>query len=392
MSRILITGSTGFIGGRLAEIAFEAGMTVVGLVRNWSHAARLARLPIELVHGDITHPGSLREAMRGCDVVFHGAVDNRAGGKAHRRSIVQGTANVMQAALEAGVKRVVHLSSVAVYSYKPKADAATEDGAYQYSGDPYCDGKIEAEKIALRYYREHGLPVTVLRPTIVYGPFGSWTVDTVAAIREGHMVLVNGGTGVCNTLYVDNLVEAMLLAGEKDGAAGQVFHISDANPVTWKEFIEAHARALGDSYLPLPQMTAREMAAAKAEAKKSGPSSLEQTLTLMRDPAMRRALRSIPAVERSAQFGRDVARRLLPASTLSTLRQKMLSEGSVSPERRALDGAARRPYLSEAELNIYTIEVVFSPEKARRILSYSPRINFAEGMERTSAWIKWARL
>jgi nucleoside-diphosphate-sugar epimerase len=237
MKKVLITGVTGFIGCRLAEVAFEQGIPVVGLVREWSRAARLARLPVHVVQGDMLDPNSLREAMKGCDVVFHCAVDNRARGDVHRRSSAHGTANVMQVAVEMKVKRVIHLSSIAIYGYRAGPDAASEEGSYRYSGDPYCDGKIDAEKVALRYHQEYGLPVTVLRPTIVYGPFGSWSVDIIAAIRKGRIVLVNGGTAICNSLYVDNLVEAMLLAAEHDRAAGEVFHISDANPVTWKTHI-----------------------------------------------------------------------------------------------------------------------------------------------------------
>jgi nucleoside-diphosphate-sugar epimerase len=280
---------------------------------------------------------------------------------------------------------------VAVYSYRPGPDAATEEGAYRYSGDVYCDGKIDAEKIALRYYRQHGLPVTVLRPTIVYGPFGSWTVDTVAAIREGRMVLVNGGNGICNSLYVDNLVEAMLLAAEHDGAVGEVFHISDASPVTWKEFIKAHARALGDDYLPPPEMTVQEIAAARARAGNHGPSSLEQMVRLIRDPRTRRALRSIPVVEHSVEAGRAIARTLLPASTRHRLRQMLLSDNTSSLRGNGAETKAR-PLPSQAEVDIYTTNVVFSIEKARRMLGYDPKISFAEGMERTAAWIRWARL
>ncbi|MDR7518884.1 MAG: NAD-dependent epimerase/dehydratase family protein [Armatimonadota bacterium] len=73
--------------------------------------------------------------------------------------------------------------------------------------------------MALRFFKRHGLPVAILRPTIVYGPFGrSWTISTCALIREGRMVLVNGGVGICNSLYVDNLVHAMLLAAEHPAA------------------------------------------------------------------------------------------------------------------------------------------------------------------------------
>ncbi len=271
MRQALITGATGLIGGRLAEVACEQGIPVVGLVRMWSHAARLARLPVHMISGDILHLDSLREAMKDCDVVFHCAVDNRIGGKAHRFSSVQGTINVLHAALELGVKRVVHLSSAAVYSYQPTQEAATENGPYRYSNDTYCNGKIDGEKAALGYWRKYGLPVTILRPTIVYGPYSSYSSHTAAYIREGRMVLVNGGTGICNSLYVDNLVEAMLLAAEHTGAIGEVFHISDAHPISWRLFVEEHGRAVGEAFLPLPKMTFQELIEAGEQESENQP-------------------------------------------------------------------------------------------------------------------------
>jgi len=383
VKQALITGATGFVGGRLAEVAFERGVEFVALVRAWSRATRLARLPIRMISGNVLDLDSLREAMQGCDVVFHCAVDNRAGREDHRRSSVQGTANVMQAALELGVKRVVHLSSVAVYSYQPGSDAATEEGAYRYSGDAYCDGKIDGEKVALRYYREHGLPVTVLRPTVVYGPFGSLSTETTTAVRQGRLVLIKGGSGICNTLYVDNLIQAMLLAAVCDNAAGEILHISDARPVTWKEFIEAHARALGNSCLPLPEMTIREIRAAREEQRKQA-SSWQQIRRLMRDPQTEKTLRSIPIVRRVVGLA-------LPQPIRRGLSRRLSGEKVNGAPKRAVQTRSR-PLPSRDEVDIQNSNIVFSIEKARRILGYDPRIAFAEGMERTAAWIKWARL
>jgi nucleoside-diphosphate-sugar epimerase len=393
LEKILITGVTGFIGGRLAEVTCERGIPTAGLVRTWFRAARLARLPVELMYGDLLDLDSLRRAMNGCDVIFHCAVDNRARGDAHRRASIEGTANVMRAALETGVKRVVHLSSTAVFGYDPDPDAATEDAPYRYSGDNYCDGKIHAEKVALRYQRERGLPVTVLRPTIVYGPFDNLARHMVNLIRQRRMVLINSGAGLCNLLYVDNLIDAMLLAATHDCAVGHVFHISDAAPVTWRNFIEAIAHAVGDSYLPLPEMSAEEIAAARPKIMNHPPSSLAQALQLIRDPRTRRALHSIPMIDRSMKAGKAVVRSLLPAAVRQQLRQRLSSKSISSAPNGSGHPETSQP-LSQAEVYMLTTfeRVRFSIEKARRMLGYDPKIDFSEGMERTTAWIKWARL
>lgn len=399
MKKIFITGATGFIGGRLAEMTHERDIPIVALVRTWSRAAGLARLPVQMVHGDVLDLDSLRRGMKDCDVVFHCAVENRVGGEIHRRISVEGTANVMQAALETGVQRVVHLSSAAVFGFRPEADVVIDEDTYRYSNDVYGDGKIDSEKAALSYHREHGLPVTVLRPTIVYGPFSFWSEYPVVALREGRMVLVDGGTGICNALYIDNLIEAMFLAARQDQAAGQVFHVSDAAPITWKDYIEAHARLLGDDYLPLPEMTTQEIMAAIREAAEAGmpplpQSSLKQAFRLIRDQRTREVLRTIPVVDRSAKAGKAIAQTLVPAPIRHQLRQKLLSQNNTNGAPNGMVEPAPHPLLSEDEVKMYTTfdKVVFRIDKARRLLGYEPEIDFTEGMKRTAAWIEWARL
>ncbi len=394
MQRIFITGVTGFIGGRLAEMACKRNLTITGLVRNWSRAVRLARLPAQIIYGDILDLDSLRMGMQDCDIVFHCAVDNRVGGKTHHHSSVQGTANVMQAARETGVKRVVHLSSVGVYSYKPRQDIATEEGTYRYSKDVYCNGKIDAEKVALNFNRKHGLPITVLRPTIVYGPFGDYTVETVDLIRLGRMVLVDHGKGICNSLYVDNLVEAMLLAAECKEADGQIFHISDANSITWKEFIMRHAQALGSSYLSFPKMTVQEIEIASARMSKSNLSILmEQMIRYLRDPKTSNALYSIPGFAHLIKVARFMSRVLVSTTTRSSLKQRTAPTNGTLSNKSQSEISQSLP-LSKSEVDMFSIfgDVTFSIDKARKILGYNPKINFTEGMDRTAAWIKWARL
>lgn len=390
MRRAFITGATGFIGGRLAEVLHERRVPVTALVRSWSRAAGLARLGLTMKFGDITDPDSLRSAMKGCDVVFHCAVDNRVGGDAHKRSSDEGTANVMRAALVAGVQRVVYLSSVAVHGYHPEPAAATEDAPCCYSGDAYGDGKIDAEQTAREFHRDRGLPVIVLRPTIVYGPFGSWTIDTLAAVRERRMVLIDGGQGVCNSLYVDNLIEAMLAAAKCDDAVGEVFHISDAQPVTWRAFIEAHANALRETHLPLPEMSSDEINAARDRICRAQrrPSTVARTMALIRNPNVRATLREIPLVDRSVELSKTVARGILPPAMRRWIRRNVLDERN--PATAGAGSAIVIP--SEAEQQIRTSRVVFSIEKARRILGYEPAIDFEEGIRRTRTWIEWARL
>jgi nucleoside-diphosphate-sugar epimerase len=383
--RLFITGATGFVGCRVAEVAIQRGIPIVALVRRWTGAPRLARLPVEMVGGDVLQFESLRRAMKGSDVVVHCAVDYSLSGRNQRNALAQGAENVMRAAVQLGVRRVVHISSVAVYGYSPNLRRCDESTPYRYTGDGYCDGKIDTEKIAERYWNKHQLAVTILRPTIVYGPFGFYSFDVSDSIRRGTMVLIDGARGTCNTLYIDNLVSAILLAVEQEDAGVEIFHISDRSPITWKDFVEAHAGALSDRYLPLPQMS-REELARRRKQKPHGTSSCQQVIAILRDPRTLSALRTIPAVNRIVHFGAScLAGYVAPQKRQLVL--KRLFSGSAS--KIDAGGDTSPP---EGLTDLLTSQVIFPIDKAIRLLGYDPAVSFSEGMARTAAWMNWAGL
>lgn len=242
--RALVTGASGFIGGRLSErLAVEEGVRVRAMVRDAKKSGRLSKLPLEIVEADLLDPRALRNAVEGCDLVFHCAAVVRETGNREQffRTNVEGTENILGASCKAGVKKFVHFSSVAVYGLKPP-DGANEDTPYQPCGNLYCDTKIAAEKAVWNSYRQAKLPVVVIRPANVYGP-GSvpWTIRPIELVNEGSMMLISGGTGLCNYVYIDNLLDATLAATKRDESVGQVYLISDGDVVTWKTFFGYYA-------------------------------------------------------------------------------------------------------------------------------------------------------
>ena len=246
----LVTGGSGFIGGRLAErLATEEGVRVRAMVRNVKKAERLQKLRLAIVQADLLDLDSLRDAVYGCDFVFHSAALSRETGDRNEffRTNVEGTENILKVSSEAGVKKFIHFSSVAVYGMNPP-HRTDETTAYQPCGNLYCDTKIAGEKAVWAAYQEGRLPVVVIQPANVYGPHSNpWTIRPIKLIHSNQMILINGGRGLCNYVYIDNLIDATLEAAKRDPSVGQAYIISDGNAVMWKEFFGYYAQMSGKS-------------------------------------------------------------------------------------------------------------------------------------------------
>lgn len=253
--QVLVTGGGGFIGGRLVErLLLEEKAAVRALVHSPGGAIWLSRTQAELVPGDVTRMETLPAALAGCEIVFHCAALLGGDAEQMHRVNVLGTENVLAAARQAGVSRFVHVSSMAVLG-RAFPDGADETTPPHPGDDPYARTKWAAEERILAAHREHGLPAVIVRPTIVYGPRSPWwTVDPVLRLKQGRLALLGRGNGVANVVYVDDVVNALLLAATVPGIEGKVFFISSEERTTWRDFYGAYARMVGKSLpsWPLP--------------------------------------------------------------------------------------------------------------------------------------------
>jgi len=250
---VLITGATGFIGGRLAQrLVSEEGVQVRALVRNLEKARPLLDLGCEVVQGDITDLASLQRAAQGCQVIFHAAAwVNERGSHAEVWAVnVDGTQNVVDAALAAGVQRLVHVSSCAVYGSQ-QVFGIDETTPVRGAGNFYTDSKVDAEAVVMHAYQTQGLPVVVARPAQVYG-LGSpqFTLRPIEMIRKGTLMLIDGGRHFCKPIYIDNLVDGLILCAQSEAAIGEAFNFSDGDPLPWRDFFGAYAAMLGKPRLP----------------------------------------------------------------------------------------------------------------------------------------------
>lgn len=238
----LITGATGFIGSHVARRMTAAGYRVRCLVRRTSDARRRARLEglgLDLVTGDITDADSLARALAGCRFVVHCAalVSDWATITEIKRVNVTGTRNLVEAASAASVGRFVHLSTTDVYGY-PGAEGVKEDYVPTHFSNWYAETKRAAEAEVRLVARARGLDVVILRPATVYGPFSEEVVGQMAAaIRARRMILIGGGRAIAGLVFVENLVDAALLALRHPGASGAAFNVTDGLDVTWRRFL-----------------------------------------------------------------------------------------------------------------------------------------------------------
>jgi nucleoside-diphosphate-sugar epimerase len=381
-ARVLITGASGFIGGRLAErLVVEHGAQVRALVRNFGRAARLARYPIELVHGDLKSREAVDRAVAGCDYVFHCAYGSDGEDDSRRVVNAQGTSHVLDAALKHGCKRVVHTSTVAVYGNAPDGPL-DESAPRRKTGFAYGDSKIKAEETALRYVAR-GLSVAIVQPTIVYGPFGTtFTSKPLTELKSGRVILINAGDGIANLVYVDDVVSGMLVAAVHEAAHGQAFLLSGPEPTTWREFYGAFEAMLGRP--STVSMTAGEALQYFRDAEGGNSTMAMQLLKALRHPGVKRRIAS-------TREGRLAIRafHMLPAP----LRARISGPGVALPG--AASAAPTEPpihLLHPSKIDFMASKTRVRIDKARRVLGLQPQFDFARGMALTGAWAEWANL
>lgn len=364
-TRVAVTGATGFIGGRLVERLLEQGAEVRCLTRGIASAVRLARLPVDIRRVDLTDGAAVEEAVRGTDLVFHCAYDPRS----HDQNVT-GTRNLIDACLKHEVKRLVLTSTFSVYEPFPDGPVTEEtpDGDKSWI---YTRTKLELEQMVLAAVRTEGLPGTILQPSIVYGPFSRpWTIAPAEMLLYGTVVLPDRGKGLCNALYVDDLVDAMILAARRPEAVGERFIVSGSETVTWGQFFEQFASALGTrgpEYRPAAQI-ARQNSGAMHDLK-----------MVVRNPkkVIQIAVR-VPAVRSLLQTGLDS----LPKPAYDLVSRLYFGDG----KRPIGQVHVPNPQL----LRLYAAKASVGSEKARRLLGYNPRFDFSRGMAATARYLEWA--
>lgn len=260
-----VTGGTGFIGSRLVRRLIAEGQTVRVLARSAQKARALFDHEAEIIPGDLDDRGALERGCRGADCVFHLAaqVGDFGSRRGYYHTNVEGTRSVVDAAQRADAGRLVYISTNAVTGIK-RAHVTDESAPYASNGGHYGVSKGMAERIIRDRHRESGFPGVILRPPVVYGPgSANWVLRPLSLMKQGKMVLVDAGRGLCWHVYVENLIDAAVLASAHVQAPGEVFIISDGkDDTTWADYFNLLAKTAG--YGPITRNVPKAVAVAVA--------------------------------------------------------------------------------------------------------------------------------
>ncbi len=323
--RALVTGATGFIGGRLVERLLEQGATVRVLVRRPEAARALEARGATLIEGDLTAPATFARALEGVEVVFHcaGLATDWAPAEDFERVNVQGASELARAAAQQPTPpRFVHVSTTDVYGYP--AQACGDDAPVRDVGLPYNSSKVRGELAVRAVAAETKLPLTVVRPGTVYGPRSKdWGVEMAKLLGAREMVVIAKGEVPAGLVYVDNLVDALLAAAERPAAVGRVYTVRDVTKETWRDYLDALADGLG-----------------VARVKTSLPRWLAMGL------------------------------------------------GFCSETLWRLAGAKSRPLITRHAVEILARDQCYGIDRAVNELGFSSRVSFAEGLRRTVSWLE----
>lgn len=266
--RILVTGSNGFIGARVVEVLLQYGFPRVRcFVRPSSKLARLQQIldrcdtgrQAEIVAGDLLSRDDCRRATEGVSVILHLAAgfDKSFAGAFMNSALA--TRNLMDAFLEHGrPRRLVNVSSFAVYSNLTLRrgelldESCPLEDAPQERYDAYGFGKLKQEELVQEYGRKFKLPYVILRPGAVFGPGKRDLTGRIGIDTFGFFIHV-GGSNVLPLTYVDNCAEAIVMAGVKPGADGEILNVVDDELLTSRQFLRAYRKKVGRFFsVPLP--------------------------------------------------------------------------------------------------------------------------------------------
>ena len=242
--KALVSGANGFTGSYLIKLLINKGYQVRGIIRENANLKLIKDLPIEPYYADLATHSTFDDAMQDIDIVFHIGAAFRVNGVPEKYFLdvnLEGTRKLLESAKKMGVKRFVHCSTIGVQGHIKKIPSK-EDDIYN-AGDYYQKSKLAGEMLALQFYKE-GLPVTIIRPTGIYGPGDMRYLKLFKSINNCTFKMIGSGEVFHHLIYVEDLAEGIILAGEKPEAVGEIFTLGGEGYLTLNELVKKIASIL----------------------------------------------------------------------------------------------------------------------------------------------------
>lgn len=356
MTTVGIVGASGFIGKRTVEVFSQDDFDVRPIVRTEASLRRLPHPNFDCRIANALDHSALQKAFSGCDVIIHSVLGSAG--------LIRGTVvPAYQAAQAAGVRRLIYLSTMCVHGQAPAPGTHESTPLSATHEFPYNNAKIYAERKLLQLRSKGSVEVVIFRPGIVFGPDSRWIVNLANDLLKGTAYLIQDGAGICNTTYIDNLVHAMKLATTVTEADRQAFFVGEPEQITWAEFYEPVAEALGISIDQVPSVEVPKFQQSLKQRILSpiwSSEFIQKTLSLIDD---------------------DMKQRL--KKTLSHKKKA----SSPNPQAQVMATSPPKPAVSREMAALQQCHYKLPLQKARQILQYEAIVSLPEASQFCINWL-----
>jgi 2-alkyl-3-oxoalkanoate reductase len=358
MEPVAIIGAAGFVGTRLVESCLLSGIKdFYPIIRNNYSLARLCRFGHQdrIRIADAENENQLVEAINHSPIVVNLVSGDPDG-------IVNSTKVIHNACVKSGVRRLIHLSSAVVYD-QVESPMINDDSPLEVNHwMPYAQAKIEAENYLKKYSEQSSLETIILRPGIVWGPRSRWSYNAAKALTENNVFIVGSGKGICNTIYIDNLVASILVCCNQEEEISGSFNVADAELITWYDFYSSLSDFLNYDMTQIPTIN---------------------------DDQYKPSVNSIILDIKSSSIYNNIKKSITPEN------RKMIKQfiASIQPPHDQLQiietGQPKKPFVSKEMWNLQKTSHKLPTTKFSERFNFTSPVSFKEGVEMTINWLKF---